>query len=1048
MFSVMWSEHCSYKSSRPLLATLPSGGRGVVAGPGENAGVVAHRRRPGGRLQARVAQPPQRRRAVPGRGDRRGRHPARHLHHGRAPHRRARRPEVRRSRRTTRTRHLVRGVVRGVGGYGNCVGVPTVGGELVFHPSYARQPAGQRDGRGPAGGAPPDARRGARPGQPGGALRLGHRSRRHRRGAASWPAPRSTTRAPPSAPGPGRRPLRREAAHRGQPGARSSAGSLEGLQDLGAAGITCAVVGDGRPGGHRHRSSTSTRSRAARRAWTPFEVMISESQERMLAIVRPERLADVRDVCARWGSAGGGDRPGHRATASSGSSRAALALTASPRRAPRELARIPAAALTSDAIVYQRDGAPPAHRRAAPAPGAPEVHRATGLPERGMDPGPCCWRCWATPNLASRAWVTTQYDATVGARYGRRRRARRRGAAHQGHAQGRWSWPPTPARAVGALDPYLGAALAVAECTRNVAITGARPLGVTNCLNFGDPERPEAFWHFSEAVRGLARRLPRPGPAGHRRQRQPLQRVAAAGAIAPTAQIGVVGLLDDVDAPRRAGLPRGGRRHRPARRDRPGPGRLGLRGAGRRGARRPTAGPRPGPRGAPCRALLVAGRRRSGLLRSAQDVSGGGLAVAVAEGCIWSATSARSWTCRRLDAGPRALRRGAQPGRREHPTRRPGDGSWRLAAEHGVPLRRLGRPAATGCASASSGQGATGRRGGARRRRRRRPRRAARRAAPCLGVGPAAGARRGRPSASRPIRWRSPIPPARSIERCAASSASTRPATRRRALAALGLFALQHRGQESAGVAVSDGEAVMVYKDLGLVAQVLDEQRLPSLRGDLAIAHCRYSTTGSTRLGEQPADASPGPAAHGRHRPQRQPRQHPRAAGAICPAAAAPDRHARDTELLTALLAEEPGDGPRGGAAAGSCPRSRAPTRWWSWTSERVIGVRDPHGFRPLVLGRLPARRIRPRTHHHRGGRVRREPDSPGLWAGRLAGRRAGAAPPRGLGARVGDGGPRHPRRRVRARRGARRDGRAGRARRAALGPLRARATSTSASSS
>ena len=132
------------------------------------------------------------------------------------------------------------------------------------------------------------------------------------------------------------------------------------------------------------------------------------------------------------------------------------------------------------------------------------------------------------------------------------------------------------------------------------------------------------------------------------------------------------------------------------------------------------------------------------------------------------------------------------------------------------------------------------------------------------------------------VRWVTtvgdPNPTVRRARRCAVSSVPA-PGQEAAPLAALGLFALQHRGQESAGVAVSDGESVMVYKDLGLVAQVLDERRLPSLRGDLAIAHCRYSTTGSTIWENSQPTFRLGPAPDGGHRPQRQPRQHPGVAG-------------------------------------------------------------------------------------------------------------------------------------------------------------------------
>ncbi|MGO9179014.1 MAG: amidophosphoribosyltransferase [Candidatus Limnocylindrales bacterium] len=171
-------------------------------------------------------------------------------------------------------------------------------------------------------------------------------------------------------------------------------------------------------------------------------------------------------------------------------------------------------------------------------------------------------------------------------------------------------------------------------------------------------------------------------------------------------------------------------------------------------------------------------------------------------------------------------------------------------------------------------------------------------------------------------------------------------------LAALGLFALQHRGQESAGVAVSDGDGVMVYKDLGLVSQVLDERRLPSLRGHLAIAHCRYSTTGSTRWeNSQPAF-----------------RQGPRRAVAVAhngnlvnpaellellPGGRRALQGSSDTELLTALLASAKG-GDLLDVLRSTLPKVRGAYALVVLDERRLLGIRDPHGLRPLVLGRLP----------------------------------------------------------------------------------------------
>ncbi len=183
-------------------------------------------------------------------------------------------------------------------------------------------------------------------------------------------------------------------------------------------------------------------------------------------------------------------------------------------------------------------------------------------------------------------------------------------------------------------------------------------------------------------------------------------------------------------------------------------------------------------------------------------------------------------------------------------------------------------------------------------------------------------------------------------------------------LAALGLFALQHRGQESAGVAVADGDQLMVYKDLGLVSQVLDERRLPSLRGSLAIAHCRYSTTGSTvwenaqpthRMGPRRAIA----VGHNGNL------VNTRELLAALPGGRARLPASTDTELLTALLADEPAEDTVAALMA-VLPRLRGAYSLVVLDERRAIGVRDPHGFRPLVLGRL--------------GPPDGRPAEPGLW--------------------------------------------------------------------
>jgi amidophosphoribosyltransferase len=186
-------------------------------------------------------------------------------------------------------------------------------------------------------------------------------------------------------------------------------------------------------------------------------------------------------------------------------------------------------------------------------------------------------------------------------------------------------------------------------------------------------------------------------------------------------------------------------------------------------------------------------------------------------------------------------------------------------------------------------------------------------------------------------------------------------------IATMGLFALQHRGQESAGVAVSDGDQLMLYKDLGMIGSVLDERRLPSLRGNLAIAHCRYSTTGSTIWENAQPTYRQGPRRaiaighNGNLVNTRELLDQLHGGRARLPAST-------DTELLTALLADEPATDTVA-ALMQVLPKVRGAFSLVILDRQRVIGVRDPHGFRPLVLGRLPA------TPRPAGG-----PNDGGLW--------------------------------------------------------------------
>ena len=420
MFSVMWSEHCSYKSSKPLLATLPTGGSDVVAGPGENAGVV----RIGDGLAVAFkleshnhpsAVEPYQGAATGVGGILRdiftmGARPVAILDGLKFG-----------DPAQDRTRHLVRGVVRGVSGYGNCVGVPTVGGELVFHPSYAGNPlvnvmaVGVLEER--------HLTRAAAPGPGNLAVLFGSSTGRDGIGGASVLA--SATFGEGSG-------AKRPSVQVGDPFAEKllieasleliERGLVEGLQDLGAAGITCAVSETADRSGTGIRVDLDAIPRREP-GMEPFEVMISESQERMLAIVTAAQLPAVLEVCRRWdlpaaviGRVTDDGLHHHR--------------DRRPGRVGRPGTGRPGAGAHPGRRADQRRHRPPARRRGADAAtggtGRPATARRTprptlarrpgpGLPERGMDPGAVLQALLGHPDLCSRAWVTRQYDATVGA---------------------------------------------------------------------------------------------------------------------------------------------------------------------------------------------------------------------------------------------------------------------------------------------------------------------------------------------------------------------------------------------------------------------------------------------------------------------------------------------------------------------------------------------------------------------------------------------------------------------------------------------------------
>ena len=746
MFSVMWSEHCSYKSSKPLLRTLPTAGEGVVAGPGENAGVIsigdglAVAFKIESHNHPSAVEPYQG--AATGVGGilrdifTMGARPIAVLDALRFG-----------DPADPRTRHLVDGVVRGVGGYGNCVGVPTVGGELVFDPSYQGNPLvnvmaiGLLEERLLTLAAAPG---------PGNLVVLfGSTTGRDGIGGASVLA---------SATFGADEPSKRPTVQVGDPFAEKllieasleliERGLVEGLQDLGAGGITCATSETADRAGTGILVDLDAIPRREP-GMAPFEVMISESQERMLAAVVPERWPEVRDVCLRWGLPvaivgrvtadgdvtiveGGLDRDGR------------------PKPGAVELARIPAPALTSEAIVHQRLATPPARHRAAPAPGV-AAESSGGLPERGMDPGAVVLSLIGSANLSSRQWVHEQYDSTVQANTVER----------PGHGAAVIRIKGTTKalvastdgnQAVGLVDPWLGAALSVAEATRNVSITGARPLGVTNCLNYGDPTRPEAFWQLQEGVRGLGdacRALGLPVTGGN----VSLYNESPGGAIAPTPVIGVVGLLDDVAARVGPAFVEAGDRVVLVGSATPGAAGQRLRRAGRRGPRGRAAVARPGPRGRAAGVHPGGDRAGPGRVRPGRQRrrTGRGHRRGLHLGRRRAGHRGGPAPAGPRRAGRRAVRGGpVAAGRDLPPAPRPG------APPAGPPARPAGRGAGHGrrrSAGHRAGRpGRDGRLGGARRlgdrRRGRRPRRRPA-STPGSMASPARSARTGQPAAPR-----------------------------------------------------------------------------------------------------------------------------------------------------------------------------------------------------------------------------------------------------------------------------------------------------------
>ena len=530
IFSVMWSEHCSYKSSRVHLKTLPTGGPQVLQGPGENAGAVDV----GEGLAAvfkieshnhpSFIEPYQG--AATGVGGiirdifTMGARPIALLNSLRFGPLEA-----------AGTGRLLEGVVAGIAGYGNSIGIPTVGGEIAFEPSYAGNPLVNVFCLGIAEAS--DIIKGVASGVGNAVYYVGAKTGRDGIHGATMASAEFDERSAEKRPAvqvgdPFMEKLLLEACLEVM---RTDA--LVGIQDMGAAGLTCSTTEMGSRGGAGIEIDVSLVPQRET-GMTPYEIMLSESQERMLLVVKRGREPEVERIFEKWDL-----HAVHIGTVTDDG-----LLRVKDRGAV--VAEIPNRALTDEAPVYHRPMAPPEYLAEAQ-----QLDLDTLPPPRGIGralSGPAndaLVLLLGSPTIGSKRWVFRQYDHMVrtntlnvpGLGAGVVRiKGTDRALALSVDGNGRYCY----------LDPYQGAMLAVAEAARNVACAGARPLGATNCLNFGNPERPAIMWQFARAVEGIGaacRALGVPITGGN----VSLYNETDGRAIYPTPVIGVVGLLEHAD---------------------------------------------------------------------------------------------------------------------------------------------------------------------------------------------------------------------------------------------------------------------------------------------------------------------------------------------------------------------------------------------------------------------------------------------------------------------------------------------------------------------
>jgi len=520
IFSVMWSEHCSYKSSRVHLKTLPTAGPRVLQGPGENAGAVDI----GDGLAAvfkieshnhpSFIEPYQG--AATGVGGiirdifTMGARPIALLNSLRFG-----------PLDDALVRRTFAGVVAGIAGYGNSIGIPTVGGEIAFDESYTGNPLVNVFCLGIA--AHEEIIKGVASGVGNAVYYVGAKTGRDGIHGATMASAEFDDKSAEKRPAvqvgdPFMEKLLLEACLEVM-----KSDALIGIQDMGAAGLTCSTCEMGSRGGAGVDIDVSLVPQRET-GMTPYEIMLSESQERMLMVVKRGREAEVERIFEKWDL--------HAARVGEVTADGKLRV----RNRGDVVAEIPNRSLTDDAPLYRRPMAEPAYIKAAQQLSVVSL----GTPPSATD---AFWRLLASPTVASKRWAYRQYDHMVrtntlvlpGMGAGVVRvKGTSRALAMSVDCNGRFVY----------LDPYRGAQLAVAEAARNVACAGALPIGATNCLNFGNPEKPEIMWQFARAVEGMGaacRALDIPITGGN----VSLYNETDGRAVLPTPVLGVVGVIED-----------------------------------------------------------------------------------------------------------------------------------------------------------------------------------------------------------------------------------------------------------------------------------------------------------------------------------------------------------------------------------------------------------------------------------------------------------------------------------------------------------------------